>query len=261
MGDYKVMTCTIVDGVAEVSINRPESYNAINAEVLIETARLCKEIAENKDVKAIVMGNGNEKFFAAGADIRELVDYSPAEADEFITLVHESINTIYNSPVPTIAAISGLCLGGGLEITLVCDFRVAADNAVFALPEINLGVLPGGGGTQMLSKIIGPGKAKELIFFGEMINAQTALNIGLVNKVVPLADLMTEAHKMARKLTRKPPIALKMAKELINNSMATDFSSGIIAEKKSFSKLFDTHDQKEGMKAFMENRRASFTGS
>lgn len=261
MGDYKVMTCKIVDGVAEVSINRPESYNAINAEVLIETARLCKEIAENKEIKAIVMGNGNEKFFAAGADIRELVDYTPAEADEFITLVHESINTIYNSPVPTIAAVSGLCLGGGLEITLVCDFRVAADNAVFALPEINLGVLPGGGGTQMLSKIIGPGKAKELIFFGEMINAQTALNIGLVNKVVPLADLMAEAHKMARKLTRKPPIALKMAKELINNSMETDFSSGIIAEKKSFSTLFDTHDQKEGMKAFMENRRASFTGS
>ncbi len=260
MGDYKVMLYRIVDGVAEVSINRPDSYNAINADVLIETARLNKELIENPEVKAIIIGNGNEKFFAAGADIRELVNYKPAEAEEFISLVHESIKTIYNSTKPTIAAVSGLCLGGGLETTLVCDIRIAADNAVFGLPEINLGVLPGGGGTQLLSKVIGPAKAKELIFFGEMIDAQTAYNIGLVNKVVPFSDLMTEAHKMARKLTRKPPIALKLAKGLINSSMSTDFHEGILAEKKAFSTLFDTQDQKEGMMAFMESRRPSFQG-
>ncbi|MGE5422762.1 MAG: enoyl-CoA hydratase/isomerase family protein [Ignavibacteriales bacterium] len=260
MDGYTVVSYEIVDGIALVGIDRPESFNAINSQVLLETARLFKQLADDPEVKAVVLGRGNEKFTAAGADIRELVDMSPTEAKEFINLVHDSVYSILNMPKPTVAAISGLTLGGGLETTLACDIRIAADNATLGLPEINLGVVPGGGGTQFLSRLIGQAKAKELILTGEMINAQTALNIGLVNKVVPFENLMEEAQKMARKLSRKPPAAVKAAKELINTSYDTEIATGLIKEKNYFSSLFATNDQKEGMVAFMENRRAVFTG-
>ncbi|MGE5372209.1 MAG: enoyl-CoA hydratase/isomerase family protein [Solirubrobacterales bacterium] len=261
MNDYLVLLYEIADGIAKVNINRPESFNAINAQVLVETTRLFKQLADDPQVKAVILGGGNEKFYAAGADIREMIDYSPDEAEHFISLVHDAMNAVYNLRKPTIAAISGLALGGGLELTLSCDLRIAADNAVFGLPEINLGVHPGGGGTQILPKLIGAARAKELVFLGEMIDARTALNIGLVNRVVPFPDLMPEAQKIARKLCRKPPVALELAKELINCSMDLERDRGLEKEKYGFSSLFATKDQKEGMKAFMENRRAVFAGS
>ncbi|MGE5398055.1 MAG: enoyl-CoA hydratase/isomerase family protein [Chitinophagales bacterium] len=259
--DFETLKVTIEDGIATVRINRPECFNAINDKVLIETALCNKMLEEDDEVKAIVLaGNEENKFFAAGADIRELVDYAPVQTEKFIALVHTAIKGIYNATKPTVAAIAGLALGGGLEMTLACDMRIAADTALFGVPEINLGVLPGGGGTQQLPRIIGIARAKQMIYSGEMIDAQTALSYGLVNKVVPVAELREESLRMARKLTRKPPVAFRMAKSLINTALDVNLDDGLIAEKNAFSLLFSTADQKEGMKAFMENRRATFVG-
>lgn len=259
--DYKVMLYEIVNGIATVKINRPESLNAINSQVLTETTHMFKQFAHDPEVKVVIVSSLNENLFAAGADIREMVEYSSLEAENFDLLVHETINSIYHLPKPTIAAVAGLALGGGLETVLACDIRIAADNAVFGALEINLGVIPGGAGTQMLTKVVGPAKAKELVFSGETIDAETALKIGLVNKVVPLQDLMPEAEKAARRFARKPPLALKAAKELINNTSDIERATLMLQEKKYFSALFDTNDQREGMTAFMDNRRPNFQGN
>lgn len=258
--DYQSLVIAIEDNVALVSINRPEAFNAINEQVLEETARFMGQAVADNEIKAIVLGTFNDKFFAAGADIREVLEATPFEAEQFISLVHTGLKRIYRCPKPTIAAVSGLTLGGGLELTLVCDFRIAADNAMFSLPEINLGIMPGGGGTQLLPRLLGPAKAKELILLGDMIDAQTACSIGLVSRVVPFADLKEEAMKLAKRAARKPPVSYRMAKNLIHSSMDIDVASGMVAEKEAFAMLFSTADQREGMKAFLESRKPVYVG-
>lgn len=258
--NYNSLVITLEDNVAIVSINRPEAFNAINEQVLEETARFMNQAVADEEVKAIILGTFNDKFFAAGADIREVLEATPFEAERFISLVHTGLKRIYRCPKPTVAAVSGLTLGGGLELTLVCDFRIAADNAMFSLPEINIGIMPGGGGTQLLPRLLGAAKAKEMILLGEMVDAQTACNIGLVSRVVPFADLKEEAMKLAKRAARKPPISYRMAKNLIHSSMDVDVSSGMVAEKEAFAMLFSTADQREGMKAFLENRKPNYVG-
>ncbi|MGE5379468.1 MAG: enoyl-CoA hydratase/isomerase family protein [Methylocystaceae bacterium] len=257
--EYQYIRLAVEDGFASMTIDRPEAYNAVNEQVLIESAHALDGLARDEKVRAIILG-GEGKFFIAGADVKEIIDYNPVQAERYISLCHIVLKRLHRMPKPTVAAISGLALGGGLEMTLSCDIRIAADNAVFGLPEINLGILPGGGGTQLLSRIVGMGRAKEIVLLGEFFNAKTALEIGLVSKVVAESELMAQAKKVAGKLARKPPVALRMAKGLVSSSMDVDVANGMVAEKEAFAMLFSTHDQKEGMRAFLEGRKAQFKG-
>lgn len=257
--EYRYIRLSIEDGFACMTIDRPEAYNAVNEQVLVESAHALDKLARDDQVRAIILG-GEGNFFIAGADIREIIDYTPVQAERYISMSHVVLKRLHRMSKPTVAAISGLALGGGLEMTLSCDIRVAADNAIFGLPEINLGIIPGGGGTQLLSRMVGMGRAKDIVFLGEFFDAAKALEYGLVSKVVPVAELMAEARKIAGKLARKPPVALRMAKGLVSSSMDVDIANGMVAEKEAFAMLFSTYDQKEGMRAFIENRKAQFKG-
>ena len=216
-------------------------------------------MASDNSVKVLVV-KGNEIAFAAGADIKNFVTYSPRDAHQYIYRVQVTMNKLLALGKPTIASIAGYALGGGCEMALACDLRIAAHSAHFGLPEINLGIVPGGGGTQRLTRLIGEGKAKELIFLGEVFDAQTAYELGLVNFLVPLSDLEEETRKLAKKLCKKPPVAVRTAKELIHLSYDVDIYTGLMMEKEKFAYLFSTDDQKEGMSAFLEGRKASFNG-
>jgi enoyl-CoA hydratase/carnithine racemase len=207
----------------------------------------------------VVILTGSEKLFAAGADITEISEIAtPVEAHRFLKDVQVLFNRLEDLEKPVIAAISGLALGGGCELVLACDLRIAADNAMFGQPEIKIGVIPGAGGTQRLPRIIGVTKAKELLYTGDFIDAQEAHRIGLVNKVVPVGSLMEEAKKMALKIARQPGIALKVTKLAVNGGLNMDIKSAIAYEARCFEILFSTEDQKEGMKAFVEKRKPAF---
>ncbi|MCJ7782484.1 MAG: enoyl-CoA hydratase-related protein, partial [Desulfobacterales bacterium] len=208
-----------------------------------------------------VIIKGSEKNFSVGADIKEIIGvHTPLKAHDFITGLQSLFNRIEDLEKPVIAAVSGLALGGGCELALVCDIMIAAGNASFGLPEIKIGVIPGAGGTQRLPRLVGVGKAKELLYFGELIDADEAYRIGLVNKVVPVDSLMVEAKKMALKLIKQPSIALKMIKTSVNKGISMDLRLAISYEARCFEILFSTEDQKEGMKAFMEKRPPLFKG-
>ncbi|HHV16042.1 MAG TPA: enoyl-CoA hydratase/isomerase family protein [Gelria sp.] len=257
--EFKTIIYTKDSGIATVQLNRPEVLNAIDEDVLLDLSRAMDDIVKDDDVRVLVV-KGNKDAFAAGADIKSFVDYSPRDAHEYIFQVQISMNKLMAIGKPSIASISGYALGGGCEMALACDIRIAADNAVFGLPEINLGIIPGGSGTLRLTRLVGEGKAKELIFLGEIFNAKKALELGVINRLVPLEDLEAETAKLARRLARKPPIALRTAKELIQLSYDVDIHTGLMMEKEKFGYLFSTEDQREGMLAFLEGRKASFQG-
>lgn len=257
--EFKTIIYTKDSGIATVQLNRPEVLNAIDEDVLLDLSRAMDDVVKDDDVRVLVV-KGNKDAFAAGADIKSFVDYSPRDAHEYIFQVQISMNKLMAIGKPSIASISGYALGGGCEMALACDIRIAADNAVFGLPEINLGIIPGGSGTLRLTRLVGEGKAKELIFLGEIFNAKKALELGVINRLVPLEDLEAETAKLARRLARKPPIALRTAKELIQLSYDVDIHTGLMMEKEKFGYLFSTEDQREGMLAFLEGRKASFQG-
>lgn len=257
--DFKTIVYTKDSGIATVQINRPEVLNAIDEDVLRDLSLAMDDIVKDDDVRVLIV-KGNKDAFAAGADIKSFVNYSPRDAHEYIFQVQISMNKLMAIGKPSIASISGYALGGGCEMALACDIRIAADNAVFGLPEINLGIIPGGSGTLRLTRLVGEGKAKELIYLGEIFDAQKALDLGVINRLVPLEELEAETLKLARKLTRKPPIALRTAKELIQLSYDVDIHTGLMMEKEKFGYLFSTEDQREGMLAFLEGRKASFQG-
>lgn len=256
---YETILVEIEEGIATVTLNRPEVLNALNSQVFNELAAAARKLGEDEGVRAVII-TGGEKVFAAGADIKQMVSLSAVEVAKGIRPSKIAFNLIENMPKPVIAAIAGYALGGGCELTLATDVRIAADNAQFGLPEIKLGILPGGGGTQRLPRLIGAGKAKELIFSGDIIKAEEALRIGLVNKVVPAAQLMAEAKKMAGKFISKGAVALQLAKSCINEGLQVDLETGLQYEHKCFSLLFATADQKEGMQAFLEKRKPNFQG-
>ncbi len=257
--DFQTVIYTKEEGAAIVQLNRPEVLNAFNEEVLRELEMVADDVVRDDEVKVVVI-KGNETAFAAGADIKNFVSYSPRDAHQYISQVQVSMGKLLGVGKPTIASIAGYALGGGCELALACDFRIAADTAHFGLPEINLGIIPGGGGTQRLTRLIGEGKTKELIMLGEIFDAQSAYELGLVNFLVPLSDLEEETRKLAKKLCRKPPLAIRTAKELIQLSYDVDIYNGLMMEKEKFAYLFSTEDQTEGMKAFLEGRKATFTG-
>ena len=247
------------DGVATITFNRPKEMNPTNQLTISELNTVVND-ANNDDAVTAVIVTGGPNIFAAGGDIKYMSEVGPLEAEAFINKCHLVMDSISTSSKPYVAAIGGLALGGGCEMALACDIRLAADNAVFGQPEINLAIIPGGGGTQRLSRVVGSGWARHLILTGEMIDAKAAFSIGLVTKIVTPEELLETAHKYARSLGRKSKGAMAAAKKCLLLSDTTDLATGLTYEKKAWSFLFGGEDQKEGMKAFLEKRRPEYTG-
>ena len=246
-------------GIGWIQFNRPERLNAINPEVLADLETAVVNCEEDDSIRVVVF-MGSDKAFVAGADIEHMAKGDIKSAYKLTDLTMRVQERIADLPKPTIAAISGYALGGGCELALCCDFRIAADNAVLGQPEITLGIIPGGGGTQRLPRLVGLGAATELIFTGEMIKADRAERIGLVSKVVPLDQLEPEAEALASKLMERPALALRAAKTALRKGLSTSLKEGLQIEQDLFSMLFGTEDQKEGMAAFLEKRKPIFKG-
>jgi enoyl-CoA hydratase/3-hydroxyacyl-CoA dehydrogenase len=234
--------------------------NAFNLEMIGEIATLIEEADTDNEVRCIIIKGEGERSFSAGADLTMFTGLDPERAIATSKKGQRLMDKIEASPKPFVAAIHGFCLGGGLEIALACDFRVAAESAQLGSPEINLGIIPGWGGTQRLSRLIGLPKAKELIFLGDRLSAQEALEIGLIHKVVPLDKLYDEAEALGRRLAEGPPIALKVAKRAINEGSQLPLEKGLKIEAESFGTLASTEDIVEGISAFFERRKPEFKG-
>jgi len=243
--------------VAVIRLNRPKAFNALSHELIGELVAAFADLDNDSSVRAIVL-TGSDKAFAAGADIKEMskeTSVSIMLKDQFATW--DKIRLVKK---PIIAAVSGYALGGGLELMMNCDIVIASENAKLGQPEINLGIIPGAGGTQRLTRLVGKHKAMEMILTGEMITAQEALKIGLVNKVAPVELYLEEAKNIAAAIAKKSPVAVRLAKEAILQAFETPLSDGLMHERKNFYMLFATKDQKEGMNAFLEKREPMFQG-
>lgn len=242
--------------IAILKINRPKAYNALSRQIVDQIDGKIEQLKKEKNIRVLIVTGDNN--FAAGADIADMVEKTPEEAKAFTFT--EVFSKLEDIEIPTIAAICGYALGGGLELALACDLRIASEDAQVGLPEINLGIMPGAGGTVRLPRLIGETKAKELIFFGDRLTAHEAYQYGLVNKVVKKEELMKETLKMAKKLSEKAPIALKAAKKAICFTNKTNSTEAMQSEMEIWSGLFSSHDQKEGMKAFLAKRKPQYLG-
>lgn len=243
-----------------ITLNRPQKLNALNKRLREELHHSLQKTLRDRDARVVIITGGN-KFFSAGADIDEISGIKTThDAYNFSRGFQNAFQEVQDFPLPTIAAISGYALGGGCELTLACDFRIAAGNARIGVPEVGLGALPAAGGTQRLPRILGLTKAKEMLYTGDPIDAQEAWRLGLVNKVVPADKLMDEARDMAKKLASRPKLALATIKSAVNTGINMDLSSALEHEAKSFATLVASHDFKEGIKAFLEKRKPVFTG-
>jgi enoyl-CoA hydratase len=241
------------DNISIVVIDRQEALNALNTQVLAELREAFSAI-DTSEVRCVVISGAGSKAFVAGADIAEMSNMPEEEARTYAQTGHEVFLTIENFPVPVIAAVNGYALGGGCELSLACDLRLASDNAMFGQPETGLGITPGFGGTQRLPRIIGVTKAKELLYAGKRINAQEALACSLVNAVYPSDQLMGEAVKLAKKIAANAPVAVRAAKKAINDGLAVDMNEALAIETKLFAACFASQDQKNAMRAFVEKR-------
>jgi len=257
MAKYETILVEIHGKVGLVRLNRPDDYNALNAKLWEELIDALKAFDQDENIGAIVI-TGNDKAFAAGADIKEMADVSAVEM-----LTQDKISRfdeVAKIKKPLIGAISGWCLGGGNELAMSLDMIVASERARFGQPEINLGVIPGAGGTQRLTKAVGKAIAMEMVLNNRHLTAEEALHYGLVNKVAPVESYLDEAIKLAAQIAERAPIAIRMAKEAVNHSFESFLSDGLADERRAFYLLFATEDQKEGMKAFMEKRDPKWTG-
>jgi enoyl-CoA hydratase len=246
--------------IAIVAINRPEALNALNAETNELLRSAVDELSADHGVHAVVLTGGGDKAFVAGADIAEMSSLSADEARRFSALGQSVMSGIEAAPQPWIAAVNGFALGGGCELALACDIRLASDNAKFGQPEINLGITPGFGGTQRLSRNVGDGWAKYLVLSGRHIRADEALRIGLVQAVFPKDDLMTQALKLAQELAGKSPLAMSYCKAAVHAAASTDITTGQGIERDLFALAFASDDQSEGMNAFLQKRAPEFGG-
>lgn len=245
------------DKIAIIKMNRPKFLNALNSETLKELELLIDRIAEDDEINAVIL-TGEGKAFVAGADITEMKELSAIEGRSFGILGNRVFRKIELLEKPVIAAVNGFALGGGCELAMACDIRLASVKAKFGQPEVGLGITPGFGGTQRLARLVGMGMAKQLIFTGDMIKADEALRIGLVNKVIDPEVLLEEARAMAEKIAANAPIAVKLSKAAINRGMQSDIDTGLMYEAEAFGTCFSTEDQKEGMTAFVEKREKCF---
>jgi enoyl-CoA hydratase len=259
MSKYETITVQKRSKVAVLTINRPDKLNALNQTVHAEGVSALNDLRKDDSVRVLVITGAGEKSFIAGADISEFAGQTPVTQRD---LFHEK--TFFNSidifPKPVIAMINGFCLGGGNELALACDLRIASENAKFGQPEINLGIIPGGGGTQRLTRLVGEGRAMQIILTGDIIDAQTALNFGLVNHVYPLAELEEKTMQLAEKIAEKAPIALQMCKEAVKFASRSNLDEGLRREVDLFAICFSTEDKSEGVSAFLEKRKANFQG-
>lgn len=257
---YNTMKVEFRDEIAIVSFDRPDALNAANIEMSYERLEIFSGVSEDPKVKVVII-TGNEKAYCAGGDLAAFSKFDVEDAEEFARRGMEYQKVLMDMPKPTIAAVAGYAFGGGMESVLLCDLRITATNARFALPEINVGIFPGGGATQRLVQNISICQAKEMIFLGEPIDAEKAYEMGIVNKVVPVEELMEEALEMASKLCAKPPLSLSKAKHAINSAWGTDIYSGMELEIDAWANIYSTYDQKEGMEAFLEKRKPKFKGN
>ncbi|MDP2288318.1 MAG: enoyl-CoA hydratase-related protein [Actinomycetota bacterium] len=250
----------VADAIAVVTLQRPP-MNALSVQVQSEIFQIASELARREDVRAVVL-HGGERLFAAGADVKEMADMDYQAMIGVSLRLEEAFSAVSRLPQPSIAAITGFALGGGCELALACDFRVAGDNARLGQPEILLGLIPGAGGTQRLPRLIGVSKAKELIFSGRFVEAQEALAIGLVDVVVPSDQVLARAMEWAAQLAAGPRIAMQAAKRVIDRGLDVDLETGLELERAAFSSLFATEDRVNGMQSFIENGpgKATFTG-
>lgn len=245
------------EGIALIQLNRPKELNALNLQLMQDVKNALIQLDADNEVRAIII-TGNERAFAAGADIKQMSGKGAIDMlkiDQFSTW-----DQIRKTKKPIIAAVSGFALGGGCELCMVCDMIIASETAKFGQPEINIGVMPGGGGTQRLTKAIGKARAMEMVLTGGFISAQEALDFGLINKVVPVELYLTEAVNLAKRIVDKSPLAVQLAKESVLQSFDMSLQEGLYFERKNFYMLFATQDQKEGMAAFIEKRKANFKG-
>lgn len=237
-----------------ITINRPKALNALNSTVLDELDKTLDAI-DLEAVRCLILTGAGEKSFVAGADIGEMSTLTQSEGEAFGKKGNDVFRKLETFPLPVIAAVNGFALGGGCEISMSCDIRICSENAVFGQPEVGLGITPGFGGTQRLARIVGTGKAKEMIYGARNIKAEEAYRIGLVNNVYPLDELMPAAKKLAATIARNAPIAVRACKRAINEGLQVDMDQAIVIEEKLFGSCFESHDQKEGMAAFLEKRK------
>jgi enoyl-CoA hydratase len=250
----------VADGVATIRLDRPP-MNALNVTVQEEIRAAANEASERDDVRAVIV-YGGERVFAAGADIKEMAEMSFTDMAHRSGPLQSSLTAVARIPKPVVAAVTGYALGGGCELALCADIRIAAEDAKLGQPEILLGVIPGAGGTQRLARLVGPSKAKDLVFTGRFVGAEEALRIGLVDTVVPAADVYAEAHRWAARFASGPAFALRAAKEAIDRGIETDLDTGLEIERQSFAALFATADRSIGMTSFVEKGpgKATFEG-
>jgi enoyl-CoA hydratase len=255
--EYQNILLSRESQVGIVQLNRPKVLNALNAALMVELVDALETLDRDENIRCLIL-TGDEKAFAAGADIREMAEAGPIEMLQRNRIaLWDKISRIGK---PIIAAVSGFALGGGCELALMCDLIVASETAKFGQPEINIGVIPGAGGTQRLARTLGKSKTMELILTGRMMSAQEAEQGGLVNRVVPTGSVLEEARKLAQEICQRPPIAVKLAKESILKAFESFLEEGLSFERKCFYLLFGSEDQKEGMRAFLEKRKPEFKG-
>jgi enoyl-CoA hydratase/carnithine racemase len=261
MAAPEFVTLQVEDGIGTIRLDRPK-MNAINEQLYREVRAAAVEATERADVRAVVL-YGGERVFAAGADIKEMETMSYTDMVDHSALLQDFTRALATLPKPTVAAITGYALGGGCEVALACDFRIAADDATLGQPEILLGIIPGAGGTQRLARLVGPSKAKDLVFSGRFVSAGEALEIGLVDQVVPAAEVYATARASMSRYVGGPAYALRAAKEAIDKGLEVDLDSGLQIERMLFAGLFATKDRATGMRSFMEKGpgKATFEGA
>ncbi|MCX6397553.1 MAG: enoyl-CoA hydratase-related protein [Propionibacteriales bacterium] len=258
MGEY--VRLEVVDGVGTIRLDRPK-MNAIDTQVQAELVEVAAEVTRRSEVKAVVL-TGGERVFAAGNDVKEMADWSYTDLVDRVSSVQGAVTAIAQIPKPVVAAVNGYALGGGCELTLAADVRFAAENAVFGQPEVLLGIIPGAGGTQRLARLIGPSKAKDLLFTGRMVKADEALAIGLVDRVLPAADVYAEAHAWAAQFVGAASYALRALKDAVDRGLEVDLETGLAIERQHFAGVFATEDRTTGMTSFVEHGpgKAQFQG-
>jgi len=255
---YTNLLVEVANKVATVTINRPKVLNALDEATLKELDQAFIAFEADPEVKVIILTGAGEKAFVAGGDIAAMQPLGPMAARRFAVMAQDILGRIERFPKPVIAAINGYALGGGCELAMACDLRIASETARLGQPEVNLGIIPGWAGTQRLPRLVGKGRAKELLFTGEMIDAREAWRIGLVNRVVPAAELMEAARELAGKIAGKGQVALRLGKEAVDRGLEMDLARANACEADLFGLCFATEDQKEGMQAFLEKRAAVF---
>jgi enoyl-CoA hydratase len=258
---YANILFDVDNNIATITFNRPKALNALNADLLDELNDALGIIDGDEEIRVLILTGAGEKSFVAGADITELATFNSLQAKVFAEKGQSVIGRLQGLSIPVIAAVNGFALGGGSEMALACDFIYASENAMFGLPEINLGIIPGFGGTQRLPRLIGSNMAKEMIFTGKMIPAPEAEKMGLVNRIVPLDSLKEETLKTAKMIAAKGKVSLRAAKQAVNNGLNVDLATGCRIEMDAFAICMASEDAKEGTSAFLEKRKAEFNGS